>query len=104
MCVKALGEKLNFDNIIDMLNIAEMHDAEELKKLILEYVIKNKNELELKPGFKEAIEAQPKLMKELFWFQVCFKTILFQFFKDFIINFITKYKFLDAIIIELGVK
>ena len=65
-----MGKNINLENVLKMFAIAKDNNAEKLKNLALNFIIKNKKELVKKPKFQIMIESDREFLKEIFLSEV----------------------------------
>ena len=66
VCEWNLAQRVNVDNAIDLLLLADMHNATELKRFILEYISGSGAAITQKRENFEKLENNPELLEEIF--------------------------------------
>lgn len=66
MCETALCDNINTENVLDLLVLADLHQANNLRTLALKVIVDSGKELVSQSGWREKLKAYPEIMADMF--------------------------------------
>eukprot|EP00092_Neocalanus_flemingeri_P071342 GFUD01087677.1.p2 GENE.GFUD01087677.1~~GFUD01087677.1.p2 ORF type:complete len:132 (+),score=35.72 GFUD01087677.1:757-1152(+) len=67
VCFKNMSANIDTENALELLILADQHNATKLRKSALTYIVKNKKEFENQPGWLDSMmKSHPKMLAEMF--------------------------------------
>jgi len=66
LCENALCENLTTENCLDLLVLADLHSASNVRMLALKFIVENGKEIASQSGWREKLKGYPEIMADMF--------------------------------------
>lgn len=66
LCEARLSEKITISNALDLVLLADLHNASTLREQALAFIVTNGEEIVRKPGWRKVLKAHPDVVADLF--------------------------------------
>ena len=66
LCEDALSRDMNIDNVLDMLLVADLHKAANLKALALKFIVENAQDIVAQDDWSKKLEKFPSILSDMF--------------------------------------